>query len=130
MCLSQALIGFLAYTNLTMPPQRITRAAKPLVCYLAPIDVDPNHSMNDERSPARQDYREAMKAWSRVMEGRVIVYDYDQGMLVWRDLPIPSHHVMQEDIKHYQEAGILGFNTESRNAIATTFLNLHFRGQL
>lgn len=127
---SQALIGFLAYTNLTMPPQRITRAAKPLVCYLAPIDVDPNHSMNDERSPARQDYREAMKAWSRVMEGRVIVYDYDQGMLVWRDLPIPSHHVMQEDIKHYQEAGILGFNTESRNAIATTFLNLHFRGQL
>ncbi len=127
---SKSLIGFLAYTNLTMPPQRITSAAKPLVCYLAPIDVDPNHSMNDEKSPARQDYREMMKAWSRVMEGRVIIYDYDQGMLVWRDLPNPSHHVMKEDIKHYRDAGILGFNTESRNAIATTFLNLHFRGQL
>ena len=33
-------------------------------------------------------------------------------------------------MKHYAKAGILGVNTESRNAIGTTFLNLYFRGQL
>lgn len=127
---SSSRIGFLAYTNLTLPPQRVLKAARPLICYLAPIDVDPIHSMDDPRSPLRQDYRESMKSWSRIMDGLVIIYDYDQGMLVWRDLPNPSHQAIKRDIRHYREAGILGFNTESRNAIATTFLNLHFRGQL
>lgn len=127
---SKAKIGFLAYVNLTLPPQKIQRAAEPLLCYLAPIDFDPNHSLDDPLSPTRQDYWGALKGWASVMEGRVIIYDYDQGMLVWRDLPNPSHHVIQKDIQHYRRAGILGFTTESRNAIATTFLNLHFRGQL
>lgn len=127
---SQAKIGFLAYINLTLPPQRRIEMEKPLVCYLAPIDIDPNHPMGDDRFPDKQDYREMMRGWSKVMDGRVVIYDYDQGMLVWRDLPDPSHQVIQKDIQEYRKAGILGLDTECRNAVATTFLNIYFRSQL
>jgi hypothetical protein len=64
------------------------------------------------------------------MAGRVVIYDYDQGMLVWRDLPDPSQQMMQGQVREYRKLGILGLATESRNAVATTFLNLYFRGQL
>ena len=127
---STAKIGFLAYGNLTIPPQRKIVAAKPLVAYLAAIDVDPVHGMDDPKSPPRQEYRDMLYRWSEVMQGRVVVYDYDQGMLVWRDLPNPSVQAIRQDVKHYRKAGILGVSTESRNAIATTFLNLYVRGQL
>jgi len=127
---SKAKIGFLAYSNLTIPPQRKITAAKPLVAYLAAIDVDPIHGMDDPKSPPRQEYRDMMYRWSEVMQGRVVIYDYDQGMLVWRDLPNPSISAIRQDVKHYKKAGILGVSTESRNAIATTFLNLHVRAQL
>ena len=127
---SQAKIGFLAYINLTIPPQRNIVAAKPLVAYLAPIDIDPIHGMDDQRSPPRQEYRDIMYRWSEVMEGRVVIYDYDQGMLVWRDLPNPSHMPFRQDVQHYRKAGILGVDTECRSAIATVFTNLYFRGQL
>ena len=127
---SKAKIGFLAYGNLTIPPQRKIVAAKPLVAYLAAIDVDPVHGMDDPKSPPRQEYKEMMYRWSEVMQGRVVIYDYDQGMLVWRDLPNPSIQSIRQDVKHYKKAGILGVSTECRNAIATTFLNLYVRGQL
>ncbi|MCE9592364.1 MAG: DUF4838 domain-containing protein [Planctomycetes bacterium] len=127
---SKSKIGFLAYSNITVPPQRNIVAAKPLVAYLAPIDTDPTHGMDDPRSPMRAEYRDMMYRWSQVMQGRVVIYDYDQGMLVWRDVPNPSHMAFRQDVKHYRKAGILGVSTESRNAIATTFLNLHVRGQL
>jgi len=127
---STARIGFLAYSNITIPPQRVQHAAKPLVCALAPIDIDPIHGMDDPISPPRQEYRNMLYRWAEVMEGRVWIYDYDQGMLVWRDLPNPSHQAFRQDVQHYRKAGILGIYTESRNAIATTFLNLHMRGQL
>ena len=127
---STAKIGFLAYTNVTIPPQRKTHAPKPFICYLAPIDIDPNHGMDDPNSPPRQEYREIMHRWAQVMEGRVVIYDYDQGQLVWRDLPNPSHHAFVQDVRHYRDAGILGVSTESRGAFATVFLNLFFRGQL
>jgi hypothetical protein len=68
--------------------------------------------------------------WAELLGGRLAIYDYDQGMLIWRDLPNPSHHVFAVDIRHYARAGILGVGTESRGAAATTFLNLFFRGQL
>ncbi len=127
---SKSKIGFLAYGNLTIPPQRKMTAAKPLVAYLAAIDVDPIHGMDDPKSPPRQEYRDMMYKWAEVMQGRVVIYDYDQGMLVWRDVPNPSIGAIRQDVKHYKKAGILGVSTESRNAIATTFLNLHVRGQL
>ena len=127
---SKSRIGFLAYGNLTIPPQRKIVAAKPLVAYLAAIDVDPIHGMDDPKSPPRQEYKEMMYRWAEVMQGRVVIYDYDQGMLVWRDIPNPSIQSIRQDIKHYQKAGILGVSTECRNAIATTFLNLYVRGQL
>ena len=127
---SNGMIGFLAYVNLTMPPQRPIIAEKPLVAYLAPIDIDPTHGMDDVRSPPRQEYREILYRWAKVMQGRVIIYDYDQGMLVWRSIPNPSIQAIRQDIKHYRDAGILGIGTESRNAIGTTFLNLHVRGRL
>ena len=127
---SKSRIGFLAYGNLTIPPQRKIVAAKPLVAYLAPIDIDPNHGMDDPKSAPRREYKEIMYRWAEVMQGRVVIYDYDQGMLVWRDLPNPSIQAIRQDIKHYKKAGILGVSTECRNAIATTVLNLHVRGQL
>lgn len=127
---SKSKIGFLAYGNLTIPPQRKLVAAKPLVAYLAAIDIDPIHGMDDHKSPPRQEYRDIMYRWAEVMQGRVVIYDYDQGMLVWRDIPNPSIQSIRQDVKHYRKAGILGVSTESRNAIATVFLNLFIRGQL
>ncbi|NQU12107.1 DUF4838 domain-containing protein, partial [bacterium] len=127
---SRSHIGFLAYSNITIPPQRAITAAKPLVMSLAPIDIDPNHAMTDPRSPPKGEYREMMRRWSQVMEGRMFIYDYDQGMLVWRDIPNPIAPWIGTDIREYARAGILGVNTECRNAIATVFLNLYLRGQL
>jgi hypothetical protein len=98
--------------------------------WLAPIDFDPIHGMDDPRSPPRQEYGAIMRRWAELLGGRLAIYDYDQGMLVWRDLPAPSHQAFARDVKHYARAGILGVGTESRGATATTFLNLFFRGQL
>jgi hypothetical protein len=127
---SQAKLGFLAYANMTIPPVREMTAERSLFCELAPIDIDPIHGMDDPQSPPRQEYRDMMYKWSRIMNGRLAIYDYDQGMLVWRDIPNPSHQGLKQDFAHYAKAGILGVNTESRNAIGTTFLNLFFRGRL
>ena len=127
---SRAKIGFLAYANMTIPPVRDITARKPLVAYLAPIDIDPNHGMDDPRSAPRREYKAMLYKWAKVMERRVVIYDYDQGMLVWRDLPNPSVQAFRQDVKHYQRAGILGVDTESRNALATIFLNLHLRAAL
>ena len=123
-------IGFLAYSNITLPPQRRIAAAEPLVAYLAPIDVCPIHGMDDPRCPPRQEYRDVMYRWAETMQGRLIIYDYDQGMLVWRDIPNPSVQAVRQDVRHYRDAGILGVDTESRGALATTFLNLYLRGLL
>ena len=127
---SKSRIGFLAYSNITLPPLRVDKAAKPLVAYLAPIDFDPIHSMDDPRSAPRRELKEILYRWAQIMEGRVVIYDYDQSMLVWRDIPNPSHQAFAKDVQHYRKAGILGVDTESRGATATTFLNLYFRGQL
>lgn len=127
---SRARIGFLIYSNITLPPARDVTAAKPLVAYLAPIDFDPIHGMDDPRSAPRREYRGIMERWAKVMQGRLVIYDYDQSMLVWRDLPNPSHQAFRRDVKHYRKAGILGVDTESRGALATTFTNLHLRGRL
>jgi len=127
---SPAKIGFLAYTNMTIPPVRDIKAQKSLFCELAPIDIDPIHGMDSLQSPPRQEYKDFLNKWAKVMDGRLAIYDYDQGMLVWRDLPNPSHQAFIQDVQHYRKAGILGVNTESRNAIATTFLNLYLRGRL
>lgn len=127
---STAKIGGLAYVNVTQPPRVVTSAEPNLTVWIAPIDVDPNHAIDDPRSPPRQAYGHVLEGWARVMQGRVAVYDYDQAMLVWRDLPDPSHEVFARDVKIYARLGILGVGTESRGAFATTFLNLFFRGQL
>ncbi len=127
---SKARIGFLIYSNITLPPVRDVVAAKPLVGYLAPIDFDPIHGMDDPRSGPRREYRAAMEKWAKVMQGRLVIYDYDQSMLVWRDLPNPSHQAFRRDVKLYLKAGILGVDTESRGAMATILTNLYIRGQL
>lgn len=127
---SRAKIGGLAYANVTMPPRKVTSAEPNIVMWLAPIDIDPNHAIDDARSPPRRQYGSMVRRWSEVVGGRLAIYDYDQSMLVWRDLPNPSHHVFAREAKIYREIGILGFGTESRGALATTFLNLFFRGQL
>jgi hypothetical protein len=127
---SPTLIGGLAYSNVTLPPQRVTQIEPNVVMWLAPIDIDPNHGMDDPNSPPRQEYKGMMYRWAELLQGRLAIYDYDQGQLVWRDLPNPSHHAFVQDVQHYRRAGILGVNTESRGATATTFLNLFLRLQL
>src|SRR4028119_608004 len=47
---SKAKIGFLASGKITIPPVRPIKAAKPLVAYLATIDIDPIHGMDETRS--------------------------------------------------------------------------------
>jgi hypothetical protein len=127
---SRAKIGGMAYANVTLPPKLVTNIEPNIFMWLAPIDIDPNHGMDDPRSPSRQEYKKMMYEWARLLKGRLAIYDYDQGMLVWRDLPNPSHEAFASDVKHYARAGILGIGTESRGATATTFLNLFLRGQL
>jgi len=127
---SPSKIGFLAYANMTIPPVRDMKAERSLFCELAPIDIDPIHGMDSIQSSPKQEYRGFLHKWAKIMDGRLAIYDYDQGMLVWRDIPNPSHMAFAQDVNHYRDAGILGINTESRNAIATTFTNLYFRGQL
>jgi hypothetical protein len=127
---SKTKIGGMAYANVTIPPQRVLAVEPNVVMWLAPIDIDPNHGMDDANSPPRQEYREMLYRWAKLTEGRLAIYDYDQGQLVWRDLPNPSHYAFAQDVKHYRKAGVLGVGTESRGAMATTFLNLFFRGQL
>jgi len=128
---STSKIGFLAYSNMTIPPVREIVAEKPLVAYLAPIDIDPIHGMDDPQSPPRGEYKAMMYEWAKVMGKRLAIYDYDQGMLVWRDIPNPLvPRAIRQDIGHYRKAGILGIETESRNAIATIFINLYLRGRL
>ena len=127
---SPSKIGFLIYANMTIPPVRDMKAERSLFGELAPIDIDPIHGMDSIHSSPKQEYKGFLGRWAKIMEGRLAIYDYDQGMLVWRDIPNPSHVAFAQDVKHYRDAGILGINTESRNAIATTFTNLYFRGQL
>ena len=127
---SPSKIGFLAYSNMTLPPVRDMTTDPMLFTELAPIDIDPNHGMDDPRSPQKQEFREILNKWAKVTQGRLTIYDYDQSMLVWRDLPNPSQMAFREDVKHYRDAGILGVNTESRNALATTFINLYLRARL
>jgi hypothetical protein len=86
--------------------------------------------MDDPRSPPKQEYRDILSRWAKVTQGRLSIYDYDQSMLVWRDLPNPSHMAFRDDVRHYRDAGILGVDTESRNALATTFTNLYLRARL
>ena len=127
---SRTKIGFLAYSNMTLPPVREMTTDPMLFAQLAPIDIDPNHGMDDPRSPQKNELREILNKWAKVTRGRLTIYDYDQSMLVWRDLPNPSHMAFQQDVKHYRDAGILGVDTESRNALATTFTNLYLRARL
>src|SRR5690606_706139 len=91
---------------------------------------DPIHAMNDPRSPSRQEWREIMARWSQVMEGRIAIHDYEEAMLVWRDLPNPRHHVFAHDFKEYAKAGVLGISPESRGPLAVNFLNVYLRAQL
>ncbi|MEO6907434.1 MAG: DUF4838 domain-containing protein, partial [Abditibacteriaceae bacterium] len=127
---SKAKIGGMAYENMTLPPKIVKTLEPNIMMWIAPIAVDPIHGMDDPKSPARQEYKVWLDKWAKLTGGRLALYDYDQGMLVWRDLPNPSQQSFEEDVKHYRDAGILGISTESRGATATTFLNLYFRGQL
>lgn len=127
---STSKVGFLAYSNMTLPPVGEHSLDKALFAMLAPIDIDPIHGAGDTRSPMMLDYARMIKGWSRAMNGRVAIYDYDQSMLVWRDLPNPSHMAFQRNIKLYRDANILGVSTESRNALATIGINMYLRAQL
>ena len=127
---SPAQIHFLVYSNMFLPPKRETHLEPTLFPHVAPIDIDPNHAMSDPQSPPKNEYREILAKWVKLAQGRVIIYDYDQGMLVWRDLPNPSHLAFSKDVKTYRDLGIIGFTTETRMALATTFTNLYLRSRL
>ncbi len=127
---SRSKIGFLAYSNMFLPPVRRIALEPALYGMLAPIDIDPIHAVQDARSPQKQEYLGILKKWAEVTRGRLTIYDYDQSMLVWRDLPNPSHQAFAKDVKAYRDAGVLGISTESRMALATTFTNLYLRARL
>jgi hypothetical protein len=105
---SKTKLGAMAYANVTIPPQRALQLEPNIVMWLAPIDIDPIHGMDDPRSPPKQEYREMFYRWAKITQGRLAIYDYDQGQLVWRDLPNPSHTAFAADVKHYAKRGSLG----------------------
>ena len=127
---SVSRVGFLIYANMTLPPVIETTIDPMFFGVLAPIDFDPIHAMDDPRAPDKGELRGILQKWASLLPGRLAIYDYDQSMLVWRDLPNPSHMAFSRDVKIYRDAGALGFVTESRNALATTFLNIYMRGRL
>ena len=127
---SASRLGFLIYSNMFLPPVRPTTLAPSLFGMIAPIDIDAIHGMDDPGSPERQEFRSIFEKWAKLTAGQLTVYDYDQSMLVWRDLPNPSIQEFEQDVKHYRDAGILGIDTESRLALSTTFINLYLRGRL
>ena len=127
---SPAQLHFLVYSNMFVPPKRETHLEPALFAHVAPIDIDPIYAMGDPQSPPKNEYREILAKWLEMAHGRVIVYDYDQGMLVWRDLPAPSHLAFSKDVKLYRDLGVVGFTTETRMALATTVTNLYLRGRL
>ena len=127
---SPAQFHFLVYLNMFLPPKRDITLEPTLFPHVAPIDIDPIHAMGDPQSPPKNEYQAVLEQWSKLAPSRVIVYDYDQGMLVWRDLPNPSHLAFSKDVKRYRDLGILGFTTETRMALATTGVNLYLRGRL
>lgn len=127
---SRSKILFLGYSNMFLPPARDMALEPALFGALAPIDIDPIHAMDDPQSPSRQEYKAILERWAKLLGGRLTIYDYDQSMLLWRDLPNPSHQAFARDVKIYRDAGVLGFTTESRMALATTFTNLYLRGRL
>ena len=127
---SPAQLHFFVYSNMFLPPKRERRLEPTLFPHVAPIDIDPIHAMGDPQSPPKNEYREILTNWAKLAQGRVVIYDYDQGMLVWRDLPNPSHLAFSKDVKIYRDLGVIGFTTETRMALATTFTNLYLRGRL
>jgi len=94
---STAKIGGQAYANVTLPPKIVKKVEPNVVMWIAPIDIDPIHHMDDPKSPPRREYRDMMYRWAQLMEGRLAIYDYDQGMLTWRDIPNPSHFTFARD---------------------------------
>jgi len=127
---SLAQLHFLVYSNMFLPPKRDMTLEPSLFPHVAPIDIDPTHAMDDPQSPPKNEYAAILERWTTLAPGRVMIYDYDQGMLVWRDLPNPSHHAFSRDVKRYRDLGVLGVTTETRMALATTGLNLYLRGRL
>lgn len=127
---SRSKILFLGYSNMFLPPARDMALEPALFGTLAPIDIDPIHAMDDPRSPPKQEYKAILQRWAKLLDGRLTIYDYDQSMLLWRDLPNPSHQAFEHDVKIYRDVGVIGFTTESRMALATTFTNLYIRSRL
>ena len=90
------------------------------------------HAPQRRARPARTNWllHWILGKWAKILHGRLAIYEYDQSLLVWRDLPNTSHIAFARDVKTYRDAGALGFVTKSRNALAITFINICMRGRL
>ena len=87
---SKSKIGFLAYSQ--HHPAAAARRSSPRSRWSRTwrrSTSTRSTAWTTRKSPPRQEYREMMYRWAKVMQGRVVIYDYDQGMLVWRDIPEP-----------------------------------------
>jgi hypothetical protein len=42
---------------MTLPPCKLASIEPNIMMWLAPIDIDPNHAMDDARSAPRREYR-------------------------------------------------------------------------
>jgi len=86
---SNAKIGFLAHANITLPPQREIIAEPPLIAYLAPIDVDPNHGIGDPESPPRNEYGAMMRTAAEPM-----ARFWNAIFAAWEDTTVTEHEYM------------------------------------
>ena len=121
------LFGFLVYTYATLPPLTIRRVHPNLVPVLAPIDLDPVHPLGE--SPPTRELEAIIEGWTRLSD-HLLLYDYDQGMLVWRGLPESHLYKLRQDIPRLHRMGVKGFTTEARMTTFVTGLNHYLRYRL
>jgi len=127
---SKTKIFLWAYTDLIIPPQKKIEFSDNV--YLIFINIERSYlqSMADADQEYAGEYRELISRWSAMVDGRVIIYDYDSPMTQWRDLPCNPLYIFERDNKYYSSKNIIGISSETRGVFATTVFHRYIRSKL
>lgn len=132
-------IMFRAYTDCFYPPQTNIKAHKNI--YLMFINIENAFHVPYARSfdkykkgiftsELKKQFIHCLKKWTEVMDGRVIVHDYNQSGICWRDLINVGAKAFLQDIKIYKDLNIIGVYTESKGNDAVVFFDRYLRGRI
>lgn len=120
-----AIIGTNGYANRNMLPVGITLHPNLAVMFAA-IWSDVLHPYNSPRSWQTRTKGEMLKRWC-ALNNRVLLYDYEEEMLMTCLTPVPQVHNLRVNIPLMKQWGMAGFWDESRmswmeEGIATKYL--------